>query len=285
MIRPRTVFHIVLLVAGMAPLLGATQPARVPRRVVSLNMCADELVIALADPSQIAGLTEWARDPQLSYLADRAKDLPFTHRSAEEILALHPDLVIDAPYRTKDVLKPLGARGVTLLDLPPGDGLADSEEAIRTVAAALGHAERGAALIATIRTDLASIGPPPGRGRTAAYYQRQGYLTGTGTLVDEMMRRVGLVNLARRLDRPTLSQISLEQLALARPDFVLTESGIRLGQDRSGAMARHPLLDRAVPPGHHLTLPQALTVCGGPSYPRAVALLAEEVRKADRHAR
>ena len=264
-----------------ASLLGATHAPVPPRRVVSLNMCADQLVIALADPGQIAGLTEWARDPQLSFYADRARALPFTHRSAEEVLDRHPDLVISAPFRTKDVLGPLKARGVAMLDLPPKNGLDGTEESIRLVATALGHPDRGAALIASIRSQLASIGPPPGRGRIAAYYQRQGYLTGTGTLVDDMMRRVGLVNIAARLGRPALSQIPLEQLALARPDFVVTEDGTRAGEDRSGAMVRHPLLDAALRPGHHLHIPQALTVCGGPAYPHAVAMLADQIRQAD----
>jgi iron complex transport system substrate-binding protein len=264
------------------PLLSAAHVAVPPKRVVSLNMCADQLVIALADRSQIAGLTEWARDPQLSFFADRARNLPFTHRSAEEVLDRHPDLVIGAPYRTKDILNPLTARGVAMLDLPYGDGLDGAETSIRVVASALGHPERGNALIASIRTQLANIGAPPGRGRTAAYYQRQGYLTGTGTLVDDMMHRVGLVNLAGRMGRSALSQIPLEQLVLARPDFVVTEDGTRTNEDRSGAMVRHPVLEATLRPGHHLYIPQALTICGGPGYPRAVALLADQIRKADR---
>ncbi len=273
--------HLVLLL--FMPFASIAHGAGPPQRVVSLNMCADQLVIALADRSQIAGLTEWARDPQLSFYADRARDLPFTHRSAEEILGLHPDLVISAPYRTKEVLRPLKARGVKMLDLKHEDaaGLAGIEQSIRTVAKAVGHPDRGTALIASIHAELAKIGPPPGRGRTAAYYQRQGFLTGTGTLVDEIMHRVGLVNIAAKFGRSALSQIPLEQLALARPDFVVTEEGTRTGEDRSSAMVRHPLLESVLRPGHHLYIPQALTVCGGPGYPRAVALLAEQLRKAD----
>ncbi len=288
MFRP----HIILRVALLAPLLSAAQPpaapaphARAPRRVVSLNMCADQLVIALADRAQIAGLTEWARDRELSFYAARAEGLPITHRSAEEVLDLHPDLVIAASYRTKQLLGPLKARGVTMLDLPPAEALDGTEDSIRAVAGALGHPERGVALIASIRSALARIGSPPGRGRTVAYYQRQGYLTGTGTLVDDMMHRVGLVNIAARLGRPALSQIPLEQLALARPDFVITEDGTTGGEDRSGAMVRHPLLDAAVPPAHHLHIPQALTVCAGPAYPLAVAMLADQIRRVDRAAR
>lgn len=280
---PRLVQTLLAATLGCALLGAAPRPA--PNRIVSLNMCADQLVIALADPGQIAGLTEWARDPGLSYYAARALSLPVTHRSVEEVLALHPDLVIDAPFRTRAVLAPLEARGVRMVDLPVDDGLAGIEASIATIAAAVGHPDRGAAMIAGMRADLARIGPPPGRGRVAAYYQREGYLTGTGTLVDEMMGRVGLVNLAGRLGRPALSQLSLEQMALARPDFLVMEDGTRTDGDRGTAMLRHPLLASAVPVSHQLYLPQSFTVCGTPAYPRAVAMLAAGIRAADRATR
>lgn len=270
---------LALLALGAAP-----PPPPAPKRIVSLNLCADQLIIALADPGQIAGLTEWARDPALSFYAARARNLPITHRSAEEVVALKPDVVIGAPYRTKAVLAPLKKRGVRLVEMPRKQGYASLAESIATVAAAVGHPERGPALIRQIDAQLAALGAPPGHGRTAAYYQRQGYLTGTGTLVDDMMRRSGLTNLAGRMGRSSLSQISLEQMALARPDFLVMDDGTRAAQDRGSAMLHHPLLDRAVPPSHHLYLPQALTVCGTPGYPRAVAMLMSQVRAADAQA-
>ena len=274
----------VIAVASLA-LLGAAPRPAVPQRVVSLNLCADQLLVALADPGQIAALTEWARDPQLSSVAARARTLPFTHRSAEEVMVLRPDLVIGAPFRTKAVLAPLKAGGLRTLELPRDDSVAGIEQSITTLAGAIGHPERGRMLIARMRRDLAAVGPPPGRGRVAAYYQRQGYLTGTGTLVDEMMRRVGLVNLAGKLGRPALSTLSLEEMALARPDFLVMDAGVAVVKDRGTAALHHPLLDAAVPPARRIYIPQAFTVCGGPAFPRAVALLASQVRLADRRPR
>lgn len=264
--------------------LGVAPAVAAPRRIVSLDLCADQLVVVLADPGQIAGLTEWARDPQLSSVAARAQTLPITRRSAEEVLALRPDLVIGAPFRTKAVLARLEADGAKMIAMPGGDSVAAIEQAIGTIAAAVGHPERGVALIAGMRRDLAAVGTPPGRGRVAAFYQRQGYLTGTGTLVDEMMARVGLVNLATRLDRSALSRLSLEELALARPDFLVMDEGTRAIADRGTAALHHPVLDSAVPEQRRLYIPQALTICGGPAYPRAVALLAARIRAADRAA-
>ncbi len=273
----------VIAIAALA-LLGAAPPPRsvAPRRVVSLNMCADQLLVALADPGQIAALTEWARDPDLSSVAVQARAFAFTHRTAEEVMALHPDLVIGAPFRTKTVLAPLKANGVRMVELPKGEGVEGIAASITTIADAVGHPERGRAMIARMHRDLARIGPPPGRGRVAAYYQRNGFLTGTGTRVDDMMRRVGLVNLAGKLGRPALSRLSLEEMALARPDFLVMEDGTRVVADRGTAALHHPILDAAVPPSRRFYIPQSLTVCGTPGFAKAVAILAAQVRAADR---
>jgi len=271
--------HAGLAIAAL--LLPATAPAA-PRRIVSLDLCADQLLVALADRQQVAALTEWARDPDLSAVATTARRWPFTRRSAEEVMALRPDLVIGAPFRTRAAIAPLGLPTTAMVDLPMQNDVAGIEQAIRTVAVAVGHPDRGRRLIATMRAGLAAIGPPPGRGRVAAYYQRQGYLTGTGTLVDDMMARVGLVNLARRLGRPALSTLSLEEMALARPAFLVMEADTRVATDRGTAALHHPVLAAAVPPARRLYIAQALTVCGGPAYVRAVAALAAQVRAADR---
>ena len=269
----------------LAALLLGAAPAKPLPRIVSFDLCADQLVVALADRGQIAGLTEWARDPELSAVAAQARGLPYTHRTAEEVMTLRPDVVIGAPFRTKALLAPLGGRGVRMIDMPQANDVAGIEASIRLIADATGHPDRGVAMIAQMRRELATIGPPPGRGRVAAYYQRQGYLTGTGTLVDDMMHRAGLVNLAGKLGRPALSRLSLEEMTLARPDFLLMEEGTRAVGDRGTAALHHPLLDAAVPPARRLYVPQALTVCGTPAYPRAVALLAAGIRGADRRGR
>ena len=57
----------------LAMLCTAPAMADAPRRVVSFNQCGDQLVLALADPGQIAGLSPYAADPSLSAVADRAR--------------------------------------------------------------------------------------------------------------------------------------------------------------------------------------------------------------------
>jgi iron complex transport system substrate-binding protein len=47
-----------------------------PQQVASLNLCTDQLLLALADRAQIASLSRLARDPPVSFLAGQAEGLP-----------------------------------------------------------------------------------------------------------------------------------------------------------------------------------------------------------------
>jgi iron complex transport system substrate-binding protein len=252
--------------------LAAPASAAPPRRVVSLNLCTDQLVLVLADRAQIAGLTRNARDRDMSAEAEKAGGLRLLGSSAEEIIGIRPDLVVGMPASGSPALAMLGPRSPRTLDLGMANRLEDIFVAIRRTAAAVGHADRGEALIAAMRRDLAGV-PRAGRGRVAAYYQRRGYLTGTGTLVDDAMARVGLVNLGSRLGKSALAQVSVEEIVAARPDYLIVESATDRVTDQGTEMLHHPAL-RHIP---RLVLPQAWTVCGGPAYVRAVRALADQL--------
>ena len=87
-------------------------------------------------------------------------------------------------------------------------------------------------------------------------------MTGTGTLIDEMMNRVGLVNLANILGKPPLSQLSLEEMVAAKPDFLIVESATDTITDQGSEMLHHPAL-KNIP---RIRVPEAWTVCGSPDY-------------------
>lgn len=275
---------LALLLAGGGGALWAQQsgraapatPPAAPQRVVSLNLCADQLLLALADRDRIAGLTRNATDPGMSAAAAAARGLPLIRNAAEQILVAAPDLVIGMPASGSAAVAALPRGSFRTLDLPTADSFDVIRRTIRLTATALGHPARGEALIARMERDLAGV-PRPGRGRVAAYYQRRGYMTGTGTLIDEMMGRVGLVNLAAKLGKPPLSQLSLEEMVAANPDFLIVESASDTITDQGSEMLHHPAL-RGIP---RLSVPEAWTVCGGPAYGAAVHRLAGQIQRHD----
>lgn len=275
--RTRFVRHAVLggvaaiAAAGVwaaASVRRADAGAAYPRRIVSLNLCGDQLLMALADRAQIAGLTPNARDPQLSAAADLARSLPVLEGAAEEVLSVDPDLVIGMPGHRAGAMAVLRAQGYRNVSLAPAESYADIVASIRTVAAAVGHPARGEALIVAMDKDLAAI-RPAGDGKVAAYYQRRGFLTGGGTLVDDLMVRAGLVNLATRLGKPAFSQMSLEQIVAADPDYLIVDAASETVTDQGTEMLHHPVLGD-IP---RIRIPQAWTVCGGPAYVKAARAL------------
>lgn len=260
------------MLVPLLALLGAAAPAK-PQRIVSLNLCADQYLMALADRSQIAALSRNARDPGMSADAAKAKRYPITRGAAEDVLALRPDLIVAAPGRVQATIAQMRGRRIAMLDVAAADRYADIVGQIRDVARAIGHPARGEALIARMNAGMALVPPDAGRGRVAAYYQRRGYLTGTGTLVDELLRRVGLRNLATLLGKPPLARVGLEELARARPDYLIVESETDRIADQGTEMLHHPLLAK-IP---RVRLPQAWTVCGGPAYVRAARSIAAQI--------
>ncbi|WP_336968518.1 ABC transporter substrate-binding protein [Sphingobium aromaticiconvertens] len=272
----RSFVKIIAVFAAIASLGAVAQAGegRRPQRIVSLNLCADQYLIALADPGQIAGLTHNATDPAMSAGAARARGLPIMGQSAEEILAINPDLIIGAPARRSGVMAALNGRDYRMVDLKSAENYGDIIAQIRQVAAAIGQGPRGEAMIARMNRELTALPRLPGKP-VAAYYQRRGYMTGTGTLVDDLMRRVGLTNLAGKLGKPSLSQLSLEEMIMANPDYLVVESATDRITDQGTEMLHHPILD-GIP---RLRVPQAWTVCGGPAYVLAARSLSQQIQQ------
>jgi iron complex transport system substrate-binding protein len=252
-------------------LVSASSLQAAPRHIASLNLCADQYLVTLADPDQIAGLTRLSHMARISPIAAQAARYPTIGSSAEALLVANPDLLLTGWPGQADAAIRAGLRAQVLV-IPPANSYADIVAQVRLVANAVGHPERGEAMIRRMNAALAAM-PKTGRNRVAADYQRRGYLSGAGTLMDDMMRRVGLVNLATRLGLPPLSNLSLERFVVSRPDFLIT--GGEVASDLGSAMLDHPAI-KSIP---RLYLPGSLVDCGGPTYPQAVRTLSDQLHQ------
>lgn len=249
-------------------------------RLVSLNPCLDGVLIEVADRGQIAALSHYARDPQQSSIPPSvARAYPITYESAEEVVSLRPDVVLSAAHSspaTRAALKRLGVRA-ELFKVP--NSWAENQHDIRRIAAVAGWPARGEALIARIDKAIAASAPPPGsRPLEALVFQPNGFAAGEGTLVDEMMRKAGFVNVASRYGLRKWGNVSLEKL-LADPPQVLLAGQVRPDAPTwAERMLGHPALARV---SHRMTraiFPERLLYCGGPTLIDTAAALASARR-------
>src|SRR5438128_2379394 len=74
----------------------APSPAAPPRRIASLNLAADEMLVELVSPDRLVAVTSFSDDKSPSNVAGRvpASVARVTHARLEQLVALKPDLVI-----------------------------------------------------------------------------------------------------------------------------------------------------------------------------------------------
>ena len=231
-------------------------PAAAAERVVSLNLCTDQYLLALA-PAQAVAVTHLARDPTLSVMADAARAVPTVRADAEAVLTLHPDLVLAAPWGAKATLAALARRGVRVERIALPDSFAAIRDTTRHVAALLGVPARAEALLAGF-----DLPPAPPRGPAIALEPR-GLTAAPGSLRDAVLRAAGFENASGG------RAMGLEALA-RRPEVLLVVAPPPPTPSRATEFLAHPLL--AAHPRREVPAP--LTICGGPWTARAVALLA-----------
>lgn len=254
------------IIMGGVLALGVASPAlAAPRRIASLNACLDAMLVHLADRSQIAALSHYAREEQGSTVAAQARTLPFTWESAEEIIALQPDLVLASQHSalaTRNALKRLHVP-VERFKVPKT--VDESLAQVRRVAGLIGQVDRGERLIVQIRAALAAATIRPGARRLSALiYQPNGFAAGPHTLVDEMMTLAGFDNAARRYGLKSWGNVPLELLLADPPEVLLVgepASGARSWADR---VMTHPALGALKGRMKQARLPERLLYCGGP---------------------
>jgi iron complex transport system substrate-binding protein len=263
---------IALLWGGVA----GAQPR--PQRVVSLNLCTDEMLLTLADRDQIASLSFLIKDPSISFMTEEAQGLPVNDGRAETILFSGPDLVLSGTYGQQGQAALLQAQGLKVLTLGPWTSLKEGQEQIRTMARALGHPERGEALIARIDAALQRTKDiVPGKP-SILVYDRGSWVSSTDSPMNELLIHMGFKPHQEALGLPHGGMARLETIVTAPPDFLLLDDDSDKAVDNGTALFVHPALVRAVPLERRLVVPRKLTICGGPSTPAAIDALAAEIR-------
>jgi len=268
----RAVLAISAILAA-APAARADGTAGAPVRVVSMNLCADELVLRLADRDQLLAVTYLASDPRGSTVATAAAGVPVTRGLAEEIVALRPDLVIAGAFTTRTTVGMLKRVGAPVLELGVPADLDGVRAQVRQVAEALGHPERGEALVADLDARLASVNPST-RPLRALVMRPNAFTVAPGGLGDALIRAAGLVNVAAEIGRDRFGQVPLEATALANADLIVTDEGTPGMPSLADTLLHHPVFRALAARGRTVAIPNRFWTCPGPQVAEVVARLA-----------
>lgn len=272
--QPRRRAPLVRALAALCGTVATALAAQPLPMVASINLCADQHVLALADAEQILTVSWLSADPEESAFAAEARQHTLNYGAAEELLRFSPDVVIAGTYTspfTRTMLRRLGYR---VLELEPEASIDDIERNVRLVADAVGQRERGERMIAAMHDEMQALAASQSSNRLAAVIVRPGGFTvGADSLATKLLDLAGLRNVAaeRGLDR--WGSLSMEALLRSDPDLVVL-TGYRSTQPSlANAVLDHPALQRLGAASHAVTVPAALWACGLPRSLESAALL------------
>ncbi|HEY7638718.1 MAG TPA: ABC transporter substrate-binding protein [Steroidobacteraceae bacterium] len=269
---PQLAFTLLVLAVGAHARADETQHPP-PARIVSLNPCLDAILVELVPEQRIAAVSHYSRDPLRSPIAARAAHLPITYETAEEIVALRPDLVLASRHSaipTRNALRRVGIR-YELFDV--AFSVADSIAQIRRIAALVGSAAEGEALVGRIEHAIDAARLPPGAPRlTAAVYETGGLTAGSHTVTNELMHIVGFDNVAARYGILTHMPLPLELIVAQPPDLLLVGEMPGTEGTQAGRLLQHRALRQL--PSTRRAFPARFMYCSGPTIVEEAAALA-----------
>jgi iron complex transport system substrate-binding protein len=265
-----------VLVAGIATASSTSEAT--PQRIVSLNLCVDQILVDLVPRSRIAAVTHLASDPAVSSAPEKALGLPITHGAAEDVLSRNPDLVLAGQYSTPTTVDLLRRLGLNVVIVPLPQDYAGVRAVVTQIALAVGEPERGAMLIADFdrrlaaaQTKVASLNSRP----TAVVYQVNNYISRSGSLVDAALETAGFQNAAGTLKTEYSGQVTLETLIANPPDVLILSAKPDDYRTVVSDNLRHPLLARATQSGQTAVVPWSQWLCGTPAIANAVETLVD----------
>jgi iron complex transport system substrate-binding protein len=257
-------------------LCAAPAVAKPPQRVMSINLCTDQLALMLLPRERIVSVSWLARDPALSAMAETARHVPVNHGASEEVMRAQPDMVLAGTYTTRATVETLRALGAPLVEAPPAENWDDIRRITREIGDALGERAKADAALARMDATLARLAvSTPARKPVIAFWSGPGMAPGAGTLSDAVVQAAGARNLARELGITGFGTLDAERLIASSPDLLITAEATPEPSLRSEA-ARHPAI-RNRWNGRMLSVPEALTSCGGPFTADAAVALRDEI--------
>ncbi len=243
---------------AVAPFAGAGDA---PRRVASLNLASDEILVDILPPDRLVAVTRWADDPGMSNVAGRvpASALRFPKADLERLVVLHPDLVVVSEYTDADFLRLVEKSGLRYHRMQGLESLAGIRAAVLDLGRAAGATEGATRLVGRYDATLEDLSRRLQEAeRPRVLYWSNPHTAGAGTAIGSLIEASGAMNVGRELGLTGILPLSAEQAFLAEPDFVL----VGRWEGSVAALEEHPLLKqlRAVRDKRVVEMPTALLV-------------------------
>ena len=244
-------------------LLSIASPLIAEDRIMSLDYCADQFVLALADRDQIIGVSNEARDAH-SFYRERAKNIPRFRADADQILTQRPSLVVRSWAGDKRLLDLLGRLDIQVITLEHAEDMKAIQSNVTRIAKAIGQESRGKAMIADAEMRIARLKALPAYGKSAIYLTPGAFTTGAGTFVSKVMALAGIGNSFADRGYKGWFPIPMERLVQAPPSLIVTSFyDAHASVQNHWGIARHGYIRKMLDEIPTVDVPGSMMACSG----------------------
>ncbi len=245
-----------------------------PQRVVSMNLCTDQLAMMLAREDQLISVSYLAASERSSTMAEQAKAIGTNYGLAEQIFRLNPDLVLAGTFTTRATVNLLKRLGVRVEEFKPAYSLEDIRAHIERMGELLGSQPKATRTLTAFEADLNIIEADRNDAvRIVGSYGANSYTSGLGTLENEIVKVAGLKHMGEQLGLNGTSKLTIERLLRANPDYVMSWRHWSSQPGRSTEILRHPVLNRFFGENRRIQADSRYWICGLPIITRAMRQL------------
>jgi iron complex transport system substrate-binding protein len=251
----------VLAAALLWPAAADARGTDPPRRIASLNLAADEVLVEIIPVDRLVAVTAQADDRGMSSIVGRVPKgaARFFRADLERLIALRPDLVIVSEYTDPDFLHLLGRSGIAFHRMEGLRTLDGYRRAILDLGRAVGASEGARALVARYDASLRALSERlQGAPRPRVLYWASGMSAGADTAIGALIECGGGRNVAAEVGLHGVAPLASGRAVAADPDVVVV--GVWPGVVES--LKADPLLSqlRAVKEGRIVEMPTELLV-------------------------
>jgi len=248
-----------------------------PQRIVSMNLCTDELLMRIVDPSRIASVTYLSQQPINAPLGLGAitTKLKVNHGLAEEVLLQEPDLILAGRFSATTAVSLLRRLGYTIITFDPELTLEDMRANIQKLGDAVGETARAEQVIADFDLRLADLQAriPAGEKPVFADIGVNNYIAGENTLYTHIVNAGGYRTLGQALGFDGFRNVPLEEILSVEPALMSSATPWTNPPSMSTLALGHPALRNRLNTIPQVAIPERYTTCGAPSALGAVEIL------------
>jgi len=210
-----------------------------------------------------------ARDPDISFSYQKAKDYHAHSGRVEEIIALKPDLIVAGQFTSSASNQLLETLGYPVIKIGLPYTMAGIFEQIEAIGKEVNAEVAAGSLVNNFKRRLAVLNKKKRQApllRAIVYYAN-GYSAGQQTIVNEILNVAGFTNIAAEEGLIGVAPFSLERLVTSKPDVLILGELTNNESSLAHRLLQHKAIKEMINVGQveKILVPDRLWNCAGPS--------------------